>query len=234
VHKETGETVAIKILDKKKIKLDSCEMVRNEIESLKLCQHSNIVRLYDVMENANHIFLIMELLPGGTLRDYVKRSKAGVPEEAAKRIVASIASAIEYMGKYGIVHRDLKLINVLLTSDGPDFVVKLADFGLAKILAPAQKCKGFAGTLHFCAPEVILSIPYTQSVDIWSLGIITHYLLYSTLPFDCSNDSELKRYPLPSPILDSSSKKSPSSAPLVPSPPKPPTSSKVLTLSLMC
>ncbi len=187
--------MAIKILDKKKMKLENCEMLRNEIETLKLCQHPNIVRLYDVMENSDHIFLIMELLAGGTLRDYVKKHKGLVPEEIGKKIVRALTSALEYLGKYGIVHRDLKLINILLTSSEEDFVPKLADFGLAKILAPSQKCKGYAGTLHFCAPEVILGIPYAQNVDVWSLGVITHYLLYGVLPFSSTSDPELKRYP---------------------------------------
>ena len=177
------------------MKMKSYDMVRNEIEALKLCQHPNIVRLYDVMENVDYIFLIMELLNGGTLRDYMKRNNSKISESAARGIVKSIALAIEYMQKYGIVHRDLKPINILLTDaeESPP-VVKLVDFGLAAILGPSQMCKGYAGTLDFCSPEVIIGLPYAQGADIWSLGVITYYLLYGALPFSSPNDAELKRY----------------------------------------
>jgi serine/threonine protein kinase len=176
------------------MKMESYDMVRNEVEALKLCQHQNIVTLYDVLENVNHIFLVMEYLSGGTLRDYVKKSGGRLPEEKAKSIVKSISSALEYMAKYGIVHRDLKPINILLTSDPVNPVVKLVDFGLAKILWPSEHIKNYAGTLDFCSPEIILGIPYTQSVDIWSLGVITYYLLFGVLPFNSQNDSDVKRY----------------------------------------
>lgn len=175
------------------MKMESYDMIRNEIEALKLCQHQNIVTLYDVLENVNHIFLVMEYLSGGTLRDYVKKSGGNLSEEKAKSIVKSIALALEYMAKYGIVHRDLKPINILLTSDPVNPVVKLVDFGLAKILWPSEQIKNYAGTLDFCSPEIILGIPYTQSVDIWSLGVITYYLLFGVLPFNSKIDAEVKR-----------------------------------------
>ena len=186
--------VAIKILRKKEMKPESYEMVRNEIEALKLCQHPNIVRLYDVLENVDYIFLVMELLRGGTLRDFVKQHKGALDEAMVKQIIRSLAFALEYMEKYGIVHRDLKLINVLLAGDPFALNVKLVDFGLAAILAPGQKCHSFAGTLHFCAPEVILGIPYAHSVDVWGLGVITYYLLFRKMPFIADNDCDLKRY----------------------------------------
>ena len=193
-HKDTGKSVAIKILNKKKMKIKSYDMVRNEIEALKLCQHPNIVRLYDVLENVDYIFLVMELLAGGTLRDYVKRSNGKIPEPVAKNLIRSIASALEYMDRYGIVHRDLKPINILFTEDQANPVIKIVDFGLAAILGPGQKCKGYAGTLDFCSPEVIIGLPYGQSADIWSMGVISWYLLYGSLPFSSVNDNDLKRY----------------------------------------
>lgn len=194
VHKLSGEKVAIKILQKKDLKPEHYDMVRNEIEALKLCQHPHIVRLYEVIENADYIFLVMELLKGGTLRDYAKKNKSALTEEPAKKIVRSISLALEYLERYGIVHRDIKLINILNANVSGSIDIKLVDFGLAVILAPGQKCHSFAGTLHFCAPEVILGLPYAQSVDVWGLGIITYYLLYHKLPFAADNDPELKKY----------------------------------------
>ena len=168
-------------------------MVRNEIEALKLCQHPNIVRLYDVLENVDYIFLVMELLTGGTLRDYMKNRGNKIPESTARNFIRSISHALEYMHKYGIVHRDLKPINILLASDKEPPVLKIVDFGLAAILGPMQTCKGYAGTLDFCSPEVIIGLPYSQGADVWSMGVIAYYLLYGVLPFGSSSDSELKR-----------------------------------------
>ncbi len=176
------------------MKIKNYEMVRNETEALKLCQHPNIVRLYDVLENVDYIFLVMELLTGGTLRDFMKKNGSKIPEETAKGFVKSIALALEYMHQYGIIHRDLKPINILLTDDPRNPVVKIVDFGLAAILGPSQSCKGYAGTLDFCSPEVIIGLPYAQSADIWSMGVVAWYLLYGSLPFSSVNDNDLKRY----------------------------------------
>lgn len=193
-HKDTGKTVAIKILNKKKMKIKNYDMVRNEIEALKLCQHPNIVRLYDVLENVDYIFLVMELLTGGTLRDYMKKNNSKISEDQAREFVKSIALALEYMKQYGIIHRDIKPINILLTDDPLKPELKLVDFGLAAILGPAQSCKGYAGTLDFCSPEVIIGLPYNQSADIWSMGVCAWYLLYGSLPFSSVNDNDLKRF----------------------------------------
>lgn len=190
VHKETGREVAIKILNKQKMKMKNYDMVWNEIEVLKLCQHPNILRLYDVLENVDYIFLVMELLPGGTLRDYMKKHNNKISEEKAKTFIKSIASGLEYMNQFSIVHRDIKPINILLTNDN---VVKIADFGLAVILGPSKQCTSYAGTLDFCAPEVIIGLPYGHKADIWSMGIVAWYLLNGSLPFDSPNDNDIKR-----------------------------------------
>eukprot|EP00831_Metopus_contortus_P026188 TRINITY_DN22353_c0_g1_i2.p1 TRINITY_DN22353_c0_g1~~TRINITY_DN22353_c0_g1_i2.p1 ORF type:complete len:188 (-),score=31.21 TRINITY_DN22353_c0_g1_i2:127-690(-) len=98
-----------------------------------------------------------------------------------------------YMGKYGIIHRDLKPLNILLTDDPLKQEIKIADFGLAMILGPSEKCKSYAGTLDFCSPEVVLGIPYAQGADIWSLGVVSFYLLYGRLPFQYADDLEVRR-----------------------------------------
>jgi serine/threonine protein kinase len=189
-HKETGRKVAIKILSKHKMKIKNYDMVRNEIEVLKLCQHPNILRLYDVLENVDYIFLVMELLGGGTLRDYMKAHNNKIPESKAKTFIRAIVSGLDYMNQFGILHRDIKPINLLFTNDG---VLKIADFGLAIILGPSQQCMSCAGTLDFCAPEVIVGLPYGPKVDIWSMGIVAWYLLNGCLPFDSPNDSNIKK-----------------------------------------
>lgn len=187
-HKETGNKVAIKILAKKKMKLKDYDLFRNEIEALKLCQHSNIVKLYDVIENLDSIFIVMELLNGGTLKSYLKEKRL-LSELAAKKIIRDIAGALEYLSKFGIVHRDLKPTNILMDDDGTP---KLADFGLAILLGPCQKRKEFAGTLDYTCPEMIIGIPYGQEADMWSLGVITFAILCGNLPFQHQDYERLK------------------------------------------
>lgn len=190
VHKKTRKQVAIKILNKQKMKMKNYDMVRNEIEILKLCQHTNILRLYDVLENVDYIFLVMELITGGTLRDYMKKHKNRISEAKAKSFIKSLTLGLEYTSQFGIVHRDIKPINILLTEDG---TLKIIDFGLAVVLGPAQQCKGYAGTLDFCSPEVITGLPYGPKTDVWSMGVVAWYLLNGNLPFDSPSDSDIKR-----------------------------------------
>ena len=90
------------------------EMYRNEVEVLKLCQHPNIVQLYDVVESLDHIFIVMELMKGGTLRDYIKKHQSHLPEPAARKVVTDVVKALQYLKELNIVHRDLKPINILI------------------------------------------------------------------------------------------------------------------------
>lgn len=169
-------------------------MIRHEIETLKLCQHPHIVRLYDVLENPDYIFLIMEILSGGSLKEYIKNSPMHCcSEDVVRHIILSIGSAIEYMKKYGIVHRDIKAGNIMIADNKELWpTVKLVDFGLAMVLAPGQKCKGFAGTLDYSSPEAFLGVGYDGATDIWSLGITMFYLLTGSMPFSGTQSAELK------------------------------------------
>lgn len=178
------------MLAKKNMKMKDYDLFRNEVEALKLCQHPNIVKLYEVVESLDNIFIVMELLNGGTLKKYLKESQK-VSEDRAKTIVRGIVSALEYLKKFGIVHRDLKLTNILMSEDG---VPKLVDFGLSIVLGPSQKRKEFAGTLDYTCPEMIIGIPYGQEADMWSLGVITYVLLSGALPFQQHDYEKLKLY----------------------------------------
>lgn len=188
--KENKKNVAIKTLLKKKMRMKDYDLFRNEIEALKLCQHQNIVQLYEVVENLDNIYIVMELLNFGTLKEYLK-SRNKLPENEAKNIIRGIANALEYLKKFGIVHRDLKPNNILMTEEG---VPKLADFGLAILLGPSQKKKEFAGTLDFTCPEMIVGLPYGQEADLWSLGVITYNILCGKLPFRGQEYDKIKMY----------------------------------------
>ncbi len=92
--------------------------------------------------------------------------------------------AVQYLHSYGILHRDLKLENIMMTDNSEKSVPKLVDFGLAKIIGPSEKSDEPFGTLGYVAPEVLKKEPYSFSCDMWSLGCICYALLSGSLPFD--------------------------------------------------
>jgi serine/threonine protein kinase len=116
-HKNTGKDVAIKIVKKKELTLKDKEMLKREIEVLKVCQHPNIIKLEDIFENQENIFIVMELLTGGDLFTYLEAHKFRLSEDRARKIVHQIAIALYYLHNFGIAHRDIKPENVLMVDD---------------------------------------------------------------------------------------------------------------------
>lgn len=190
IHKKTKEKVAIKIIKKESMNASDVELVKSEIDIMKLCRHPNVVRLLDHFENAEYIFLIMEYLPGGDLSEYFRRNGFKISEARAAQIMFQLANGLKYLHQFGILHRDLKPDNIMLTECSDKGQIKIMDFGLSKIMGPGERAADGFGTLTFVAPEVLLRTPYNKQIDIWSLGVILYYMLSSTLPFDDENDSE--------------------------------------------
>ena len=159
----------------KKSSMDSSdlELVRTEIEILKICHHPNIIRLYNVFENADYMHIIMEYYSGGDLFIYLENRNFRIPEKRASTIIHKMVTAVYYMHSFGVAHRDLKPKNDLMTSDDDDGGIRILDFGLSKILGPYEKCDEPYGTLAYCAPEIIVDEPYSKAVDLWSIGIMT-------------------------------------------------------------
>jgi serine/threonine protein kinase len=166
------------------------ELVRTEIEILKICQHPNIIQLYDVFENLDYFYIIMEYCNGGDLFSYLEQRNFHLPEPLACKFMHKMCAAVYYIHSYGIAHRDLKPENVLMTSNDENADLRILDFGLSKIIGPDEKCTEPYGTLSYVAPEVLLDIPYGKEVDLWSLGVITYLMLSASLPFDDKNDEE--------------------------------------------
>ncbi len=159
------------------------QRTRSEIETLRLCHHPNIMQLYDVYENATYLYLVLEHLSGGTLFSYFEDNKFKLPEARVAQLVSQVAAALDYMHKYGIVHRDIKCDNIVLASSVPDAPIKVVDFGLATILGPNELVNDPVGTLCYAAPEIISGCQYGQTVDLWSVGILSHLLLVGYVPF---------------------------------------------------
>jgi hypothetical protein len=190
IHKKTDEKVAIKIIKKTAMTLADMELVRSEMDIMKLCKHPNIVRLLDHFENSEYIFLVMEYLQGGDFGNFLKKNHYKFQENAASKIMYQIGLGIKYLHEYGVLHRDLKPENIMLAEYSNDPIMKIMDFGLSKILGPQEKAVDGYGTLSYVAPEVLIRQPYNKQIDIWSMGIILFYMLSGLLPFDDEDDNE--------------------------------------------
>ena len=190
-HKKTGKKVAVKILKKKKMDLEDFELYKREVEILKICQHPNIIRLLDVFENSEYIYIVMEHLSGGPLLQYFKDNKYKLKEARVRDIIHQISTALFYLKSFGIAHRDMKPDNIMMASKDDTSEIKLIDFGLSKIIGPKERSKDPFGTIPYAAPEIILRKPYSHSVDIWSLGVTMFFLLTGFHPFDSHDQQEL-------------------------------------------
>lgn len=155
VHKRTKQDVAIKIVKKKDLSNKDLELLKREIEVLKVCQHPNIIRFFDVFESPDYIQIVMELLIGGDLFNYLHERKFIISENRARALAHQLATAIYFMHSFGIAHRDLKPENILMIDKGEDSEVKLVDFGLTKTFGPGETCMEPYGTLCYVAPEIL-------------------------------------------------------------------------------
>ena len=201
INKETKMPVAIKIMAKKNMDKSDLELAKVEIDILKIGQHPNIIKLYDIYENENYIYIIMEYCSGGDLLSYFEYHEYELPESKVCEIIHKLSMAIYYLHSYGIVHRDLKPENILMTDISDTADIRLLDFGLSKIVGNEEKCTEPYGTLSFVAPEVLQGKPYDKSVDLWSIGIITFLLLCGYLPFDDKHsEREIARQTIQDPV----------------------------------
>jgi len=192
VERRTGQSFACKIIDKRHIQQRFNGMIdqfHTEIEALRSLNHPNIITLFDVYITNEKIYIVMELLEGGELFDYVVQ-KGTLNEEEASKIVRMVTSALVYMHEENIVHRDLKPENLLLVRSptcSEDIDVKIIDFGLSKCMAEPV-ATSFLGTRGYLAPEMLQRREYSKPVDTWALGVIVFVLLCGCLPFDDGSD----------------------------------------------
>jgi len=149
-------------------------------------RHPGIVQLIEVFDHTEHFYLILELVKGGELFDKIVE-KGFYSEKDAADVVKQILQAVEYMHANGVTHRDLKPEN-LLCSGSKDDVIKIADFGLSK---EGDSLKTSCGSPGYVAPEILMGEEYDNSVDIWSIGVITYVLLCGFPPFFSDNPATL-------------------------------------------
>uniref|UniRef100_A0A8C0AP39 SNF-related serine/threonine-protein kinase n=1 Tax=Buteo japonicus TaxID=224669 RepID=A0A8C0AP39_9AVES len=186
-HVFTGQRVAVKVIDKSKLAGEAAGQLLQEVRCMKLVQHPNVVRLYEVIDTHAKLYLILELGDGGDMFDHIMRHEGGLAETRAKHYFAQIVHAISYCHKLHVVHRDLKPENVVFFQE--QGVVKLTDFGFSNRFQPGKMLTTSCGSLAYSAPEILLGDEYdAPAVDIWSLGVILYMLVCGHPPFqeDCS------------------------------------------------
>ncbi|MEW5300638.1 MAG: hypothetical protein WDW36_003553 [Sanguina aurantia] len=191
--KASGEPVAIKVVDKSRYAAGDNSLER-EIQVLVKVDHPNCIKLFDVYITPRKVYIVTELVSGGELLDRVTE-KGNYTEKDASSIIQQILEGVAYLHKQGIVHRDLKLENMVMTDERDDSPVKIADFGLSKFFSPETVLSTMCGSPQYVAPEV-LGVgdglkEYSPAVDMWSVGVILFILLSGYSPFDDDNDAVL-------------------------------------------
>jgi len=189
-HVFTGEKVAVKVIDKTKLDEVSRAHLYQEVRCMKLVQHPNVVRLYEVVDTPTKLYLILEFGDGGDMYDHIMKYEGkGIIEEKAKHYFRQVVSAIDYCHKLHVVHRDLKPENVIFFKSLD--VAKLTDFGFSNSFSPGEKLSTSCGSLAYSAPEILLGDSYEPpAVDVWSLGVILYMMVCGEGPFNHTNDSE--------------------------------------------
>ncbi|PSS03908.1 CDPK-related kinase [Actinidia chinensis var. chinensis] len=188
------QPLAVKIISKAKMTTAiSIEDVRREVKILKaLSGHKHLVGYHDACEDANNVYIVMELCEGGELLDRILSRGGRYTEEDAKLIVVQILSVVAFCHLQGVVHRDLKPENFLFTSRNEDADMKLIDFGLSDFIRPDERLNDIVGSAYYVAPEV-LHRSYSLEADIWSIGVITYILLCGSRPFWARTESGIFR-----------------------------------------
>ncbi|KAM6232516.1 NUAK family SNF1-like kinase 2 [Spheniscus humboldti] len=181
-RERSGKLVAIKSIRKDKIK-DEQDLVhiRREIEIMSSLNHPHIIAVHEVFENSSKIVIVMEYASKGDLYDYISERQR-LTEQEARHFFRQVVSAVYYCHKNGIVHRDLKLENILLDANGN---IKIADFGLSNVYQQDKLLQTYCGSPLYASPEIINGRPYKgPEVDSWSLGVLLYILVHGTMPFD--------------------------------------------------
>ncbi|KAI9293126.1 kinase-like protein [Neoconidiobolus thromboides FSU 785] len=191
INRKEGKKLAIKVLKKKEVnKNDSAKLrVKKEIKIQNFLKHKNILKIFTFFEDKQNIYLTLELCPYGDMLQYLKSKRPNlILEEEVRMILDQVVDALIYLHSFNILHRDLKLSNLLIYDQS---TIKLSDFGLAtQIQEDIGEQKTLCGTLNYISPEIIHRKPYNLQSDLWSLGCLTYTLLTGKAPFEGTNIKE--------------------------------------------
>lgn len=196
VEKNTSKNYAIKIVNKFSVGSRRIMEIRREIKILRLVQHPHIIYLAEVFESIKKIYMVFERCKESLYNNFIE--KKPFRENLCRKIIKQLSEAVLYLHKRDVVHRDIKLENILLAYNPDDptdeYFIKLSDFGLS-IVKTGSGIEGMmkdrCGTVIYMAPEILSEHTYSELCDIWSIGIILYTLLYANFPFFSSRESDL-------------------------------------------
>ncbi|KAJ4490606.1 CAMK/CAMKL/Kin1 protein kinase [Lentinula aciculospora] len=206
-HNITGEQLAVKILPRVNpaapptggstpdaVARQASKDASKEIRTLReaalsmLLHHPYICGMREMIIHQHHYYMVSEYVNGGQMLDYII-SHGRLRERVARKFARQIGSALDYCHRNNVVHRDLKIENILISQTGN---IKIIDFGLSNLYNPANHLATFCGSLYFAAPELLNAKVYTgPEVDVWSFGVVLYVLVCGKVPFDDQSMSAL-------------------------------------------
>jgi len=194
---DTGEVIAMKCFKKDAMNDLEFRLCREEYNVLKDIQHPNIIKIGQFFTTSKHIVMTMDLCEGGELTNWIAK-RAKFSEDDYRGIVRGLLETINFLHSepHHVVHRDLKLSNILLQDSSPESNFKVIDFGLAAVDRDENMLTLYCGTVDYMAPEILKKADdrhYGKGVDVWALGVIVYVLLSGLLPFNDKDDKEVIR-----------------------------------------
>lgn len=191
-EKGTNRDVAVKIISKEKSISSAMVQLKREVTVLEKAEHPNIVKLYDFFETDKEIYIVMEYIKSGTLKEYIEKNKGNITEKQTQEIIFYLLQSVEYLHKLNICHRDIKPENIMFNDFNDLSSLKLIDFGFSTQLERKDENE-FCGTIKYMAPEQLMGECYNKNIDLWSVGIIMYILLnQGNHPFYVKGDTPSK------------------------------------------
>lgn len=190
IHIGTGRPVAIKSFKLNDTEINSIRRrLHLETQLMKTLNHPNVLQMYETFETEKYLMIATEYISGGDLLSLLKK-RSRLSEPTVKTLFKQLLEGLKYMHSQGIIHRDVKLDNILLDADS---TIKLCDLGVSKLIRPGEIMTEQCGTPAYIAPEIISGEPYSGfGADMWSAGVVLYALLSGTMPFKANNMNDLQ------------------------------------------